>query len=80
MTQPVPGYAHDLDPQQVIEQPDYVAPDDDPTDDEVVDPADPSFVEPAELPDLTNGRPHQFRVGDHRRHVHLDADSGSADR
>jgi len=36
-----------LDPQEIIEQPDYVAPDDDPTDPEVTDPADPSYVEPA---------------------------------
>lgn len=43
MSQPT---APDLDPQDVVEQPDYL-PEADPTDAEVIDPDDPSFVEPA---------------------------------
>lgn len=39
---------HDLDPQEIVEQPDYVAPANDLTDPEVTDPADPNFVAPAE--------------------------------
>lgn len=37
----------DLDPQDVIEQPNYVRPDEDPTGPEVTDPNDPNYVEPA---------------------------------
>lgn len=36
----------ELDPQEVIEQPDYVAPESDNVDGEVTDPDDPNFVEP----------------------------------
>lgn len=36
----------DLDPQDIVEAPGYQAPDADPTDPEVTDPADPNFVEP----------------------------------
>lgn len=36
----------DLDPQDVVEQPDYVAPESDPTDPEVTDENDRNFVHP----------------------------------
>lgn len=36
------------DPQEVIEQPDYVRPDADPTPDEITDPSHDDYVAPAE--------------------------------
>jgi hypothetical protein len=41
--QPVP---RDLDPQEIVEQPDYVTPENDDPDPEVTDPDDPNYVEP----------------------------------
>jgi hypothetical protein len=40
----------DPDPQDVVESPDYVAPDADLTPDPITDPTHPDYVEPAELP------------------------------
>lgn len=46
MSDPTQDVPDAPDPQQVTEQPGYVAPAEDPTDPEVTDPADPNYVEP----------------------------------